>query len=62
MKKLFTPENYLTGLLTSIVLFTFYFLFKTTDSWKYVLGLIGTIVTFSLLGYVVNTLANKYIK
>ena len=62
MKKLFTAENYLTGFLTSAVLFTLYFLFTTTDSWKIILQGTGIFVTFMLLGYVVNTLANKYIK
>ena len=62
MKKLYTSENYITGLLTCTLLFSLYLLVTITDSWKYVLEFIGMIVVFPLLGYVINTLANKYIK
>jgi hypothetical protein len=62
MKKLFTPENYLTGFLTFASLFVLYFLFTTTDSWRYVLGFIGMIVTFSIFGYIVNKTIEKFSK
>ena len=62
MKKLFTPENYLTGFLTYTLLFALYFLFTTTDSWRYVLGFIGIVVTFSIFGFVVNKTIEKFSK
>ena len=62
MKKLFTPENYMTGFLTCTLLFALYFLFTTTDSWRYVLGFIGIVVTFSIFGFVVNKTIEKFSK
>lgn len=60
MKKLFTPDNYLTGFITSATMVALYFLFTTTNSWKYVLGLASMFVTFTVIGYVVNTMIKKY--
>lgn len=62
MKKLFTPENYLTGFLTCTLLFFLYFLFTTTDSWRYVLGFIGMVVTFSIFGFIINKTIEKFSK
>jgi hypothetical protein len=62
MKKLFTPDNYLTGFLVSATLFSMYFLITTTNSWKYVLGVAVMVVGFSAIGYVVNKAIQKFSK
>ena len=62
MKKLFTPDNYLTGFLVSATLFSMYFLITTTNSWKYVLGVAVMIIGFSAIGYVVNKAIQKFSK
>jgi hypothetical protein len=62
MKKLFTPENYLTGFLVSATSFVLYFLITTTNSWKYILGLAVMVAGFSAIGYVVNKAIEKFSK
>ena len=62
MKKLFTPDNDLTGFLVSATLFSMYFLITTTNSWKYVLGVAVMVVGFSAIGYVVNKAIQKFSK
>ena len=62
MKKLFTTENYLTGFLVSATLFSIYYLFTITNSWKYVLGLAVMIVGFSAIGYIINKAIQKFSK
>jgi hypothetical protein len=62
MKKLFTPDNYLTGFLVSATAFALYYLITTTNSWKYVLGLAVMVVGFSAIGYVVNKAIQKLSK
>ncbi len=62
MKKLFTPDNYLTGFLVSSLSFAWYLIFTTANSWKYMLGLAIMIVGFSVIGYVVNKVIQKFSK
>ncbi len=63
MKKLFTSDNYLTGFLVSLFTAALYYTFTTiTLSWKYVLAVVVITVGFSLIGYVVNKVIEKFSK
>jgi uncharacterized membrane protein YkgB len=62
MKKLFTPDNYLTGFLVSATAFALYFLITTPNMWKYTLWLPVMVVGFSAIGYVVNKAIQRFTK
>jgi archaellum biogenesis protein FlaJ (TadC family) len=62
MKKLLTPDNYLTGLLVSAILFLMYFLITTTNSWKFILGIAVMAIGFSIVGYITNKVIEKISK
>ena len=62
MKKLLTPDNYLTGFLVSAILFLMYFLITTTNSWKFILGIAVMVIGFSIVGYITNKVIEKISK
>jgi len=61
MKKLFTTDNYLTGFLVSAASFTLYLLI-ITNTWKYIIGIPVMIIGFSVIGYIINKVIQKYSK
>jgi len=63
MKKLFTTDNYLTGFLVSATSFTLYYLIITnTWNWKYVIGIPVMVIGFSVIGYIINKVIQKFSK
>ena len=56
MKKIFTPQNYMTGLAVGILGLAVYTLTVLTGSWLTLLGLVGTFIALSVMGYFLNEL------
>ena len=56
MKKIFTPQNYMTGLAVGILGLAVYTLTVLTGSGLTLLGLVGTFIALSVMGYFLNEL------
>lgn len=64
MKKLFTTDNFMTGMLTIMLVLSLYGLFSTMNekNWTPILIILAIFPVSATLGYFINKLANKYIK